>query len=191
MRDRKRGAVRTEVVERAQHGDTKAFEALAREAGGRLVGVAFRILRDLPAAEDAVQQTLVTAWRELPGLREPERFDAWLYRILVRACAAEARRSGRWRADVRDVSPDAPVDTNEFRRVADRDELERGFRRLTSDQRAVIVLRYWRDLRQEEIAETLDIPLGTVKSRLHHATAALRAALEAEARPTLIEEGLA
>jgi RNA polymerase sigma-70 factor (ECF subfamily) len=75
--------------------------------------------------------------------------------------------------------------------VADRDELERGFRRLTSDQRAVIVLRYWRDLRQEEIAETLDIPLGTVKSRLHHATAALRAALEAEARPTLIEEGLA
>jgi RNA polymerase sigma-70 factor (ECF subfamily) len=191
MRDRKRGAVRTEVVERAQHGDTKAFEALAREAGGRLVGVAFRILRDLPAAEDAVQQTLVTAWRELPGLREPERFEAWLYRILVRACAAEARRSGRWRADVRDVSPDAPVDTNEFRRVADRDELERGFRRLTSDQRAVIVLRYWRDLRQEEIAETLDIPLGTVKSRLHHATAALRAALEAEARPTLIEEGLA
>ena len=183
--------MRTEVVERAQHGDTKAFEALAREAGGRLVGVAFRILRDLPAAEDAVQQTLVTAWRELPGLREPERFDAWLYRILVRACAAEARRSGRWRADVRDVSPDAPVDTNEFRRVADRDELERGFRRLTSDQRAVIVLRYWRDLRQEEIAETLDIPLGTVKSRLHHATAALRAALEAEARPTLIEEGLA
>jgi RNA polymerase sigma-70 factor (ECF subfamily) len=191
MRDRKRGAVRTEVVERAQHGDTKAFEALAREAGGRLVGVAFRILRDLPAAEDAAQQTLVTAWRELPGLREPERFEAWLYRILVRACAAEARRSGRWRADVRDVSPDAPVDTNELRRVADRDELERGFRRLTSDQRAVIVLRYWRDLRQEEIAETLDIPLGTVKSRLHHATAALRAALEAEARPTLIEEGLA
>jgi RNA polymerase sigma-70 factor (ECF subfamily) len=191
MRDRKRGAVRTEVVERAQHGDTKAFEALAREAGGRLVGVAFRILRDLPAAEDAVQQTLVTAWRELPGLRDPGRFEAWLYRILVRACAAEARRSGRWRADVRDVSPDAPVDTNEFRRVADRDELERGFRRLTSDQRAVIVLRYWRDLRQEEIAETLDIPLGTVKSRLHHATAALRAALEAEARPTLIEEGLA
>jgi len=191
MRDRKRGAVRTEVVERAQHGDTKAFEALAREAGGRLVGVAFRILRDLPAAEDAAQQTLVTAWRELPGLRDPGRFEAWLYRILVRACAAEARRSGRWRADVRDVSPDAPVDTNEFRRVADRDELERGFRRLTSDQRAVIVLRYWRDLRQEEIAETLDIPLGTVKSRLHHATAALRAALEAEARPTLIEEGLA
>jgi RNA polymerase sigma-70 factor (ECF subfamily) len=191
MRDRKRGAVRTEVVERAQHGDTKAFEALAREAGGRLVGVAFRILRDLPAAEDAAQQTLVTAWRELPGLRDPGRFEAWLYRILVRACTAEARRSGRWRADVRDVSPDAPVDTNEFRRVADRDELERGFRRLTSDQRAVIVLRYWRDLRQEEIAETLDIPLGTVKSRLHHATAALRAALEAEARPTLIEEGLA
>ncbi len=183
--------MRTEVVERAQHGDTTAFETLAREAGGRLVGVAFRILRDLPAAEDAVQQTLVTAWRELPGLRDPERFEAWLYRILVRACAAEARRFGRWRADVRDVSPDAPADTSAFRRVADRDELERGFRRLTVDQRAVIVLRYWRDLRQEEIAETLEIPLGTVKSRLHHATAALRAALEAEARPAQVEEGMA
>lgn len=178
-------------MERAQHGDTKAFETLAREVGGQLVAVAFRILRDLPAAEDAVQQTLVTAWRQLPGLRDPERFEAWLYRILVRACAAESRRFGRWRADVRDVSPDAPADSSELGRVADRDELKRGFRRLTPDQRAVIVLRYWRDLQQEEIAETLDIPLGTVKSRLHHATAALRAALDAEARPTLVEEGLA
>lgn len=156
-----------------------------------MVGVAFRMLRDVPAAEDAVQQTLVNAWRELPGLRDPERFEAWLYRILVRACAAEARRFGRWRVGVRDVSPDPGVDSGAFGRVADRDALERGFRRLTPDQRAVIVLRYWRDLRQEEIAETLDIPLGTVKSRLHHATAALRAALEAEARPALIEEGLA
>jgi len=92
---------------------------------------------------------------------------------------------------VRDVSPDAPAATNALGRVADRDELERGFRRLTPDQRAVIVLRYWRDLPQEEIARTLDIPLGTVKSRLHHATTALRAALEAEARPVVIEEGLA
>jgi RNA polymerase sigma-70 factor (ECF subfamily) len=183
--------VQVPVVERAQRGDPDAFEVLVRDVGGRLVGLAFRILRDPSAAEDAVQQTLVTAWRELPGLRDPERFEAWLYRILVRACAAEARRSGRWRADVRDVSPDAPVDTNEFRRVADRDELERGFRRLTSDQRAVIVLRYWGDLRQEDIAETLNIPLGTVKSRLHHATAALRAALEAEARPLAAEERLA
>ena len=183
--------MRTEVVERARRGDTKAFEALAREAGGRLVGVAFRILRDLPAAEDAVQLTLVTAWRELPALRDPGSFEAWLYRILVRACAAEARRFGRWRADVRDMSPDAPADFERVPAGGDRDELERGFRRLTPDQRAVIVLRYWRDMRQEEIAETLDIPIGTVKSRLHHATAALRASLEAEARPTLVEEGLA
>ena len=179
------------VVERAQHGDPDAFEILVREVGGRLAAVAFRILRDVPAAEDAVQQTLVTAWRELPGLRDPEHLEAWLYRILVRACAAEERRFGRWRARVRDVSPDAPAATNALGRVADRDELERGFRRLTPDQRAVIVLRYWRDLPQEEIARTLDIPLGTVKSRLHHATTALRAALEAEARPVVIEEGLA
>ncbi len=179
------------VVERAQHGDTEAFEVLAREAGGRLVAVAFRILRDVPAAEDAVQQTLVTAWRELPGLRDPDRFEAWLYRILVRACAAEARRVRRWQATIRDVAPDASADSTAYGRVADRDELERGFRRLTPDQRAVIVLRYWGDLPQEEIAETLEIPLGTVKSRLHHATAALRSALEADARPALIEERLA
>ncbi|MDR3544372.1 MAG: sigma-70 family RNA polymerase sigma factor [Candidatus Limnocylindrales bacterium] len=179
------------VVERAQRGDPDAFEVLVRDVGGRLVGLAFRILRDHSAAEDAVQQTLVTAWRELPGLRDPERFEAWLHRILVRACAAEARRNGRMRAGVRDVSPDVRFDSNAFGRVADRDELERGFRRLTPDQRTVVVLRYWGDLRQEEIAETMGIPLGTVKSRLHHATAALRAALEAEARPLAAEEGLA
>jgi RNA polymerase sigma factor (sigma-70 family) len=155
------------------------------------VAVAFRILRDVPAAEDAVQHTLVTAWRELPGLRDPERFEAWLYRILVRACTAEARRAGRWRTSVRNVSLDGPHDSAGLGRVVDRDELERAFHRLTPEQRAVIVLRYWRDLTQEEIAATLDIPVGTVKSRLHHATAALRAALEAEARPTLIEERLA
>jgi RNA polymerase sigma-70 factor (ECF subfamily) len=183
--------VQVPVVERAQRGDPDAFEVLVRDVGGRLVGLAFRILRDHSAAEDAVQQTLVTAWRELPGLRDPERFEAWLYRILVRACAAEARRNGRMRAGVRDVSPDVRFDSNAFGRVADRDELERGFRRLTPDQRTVVVLRYWGDLRQEEIAETMGIPLGTVKSRLHHATAALRAALEAEARPLAAEEGLA
>ena len=179
------------VVERAQCGDPDAFEVLVREAGGRLVGLAFRILRDPAAADDAVQQTLVTAWRELPGLRDPERFEAWLYRILVRACSAEARRMGRMRVGVRDVSPDALSYSNAFGRVADRDELERGFRRLTPEQRTVIVLRFWGDLRQEEIAEAMSIPLGTVKSRLHHATAALRAALEAEARPFQAEERLA
>jgi RNA polymerase sigma-70 factor (ECF subfamily) len=183
--------VQVPVVERAQQGDSDAFEALVRDVGGRLVGLAFRILRDPSAAEDAVQQTLVTAWRELPGLRDPERFEAWLYRILVRACAAEARRLGRVRGGVRDVSPGDVLGLDALGLVADRDEIERGFRRLTPDQRTVIVLRYWADLRQEEIAETLDIPLGTVKSRLHHATAALRAALEAEARPLLAEEGLA
>ena len=191
MPTKERVTVQPAIVERAQNGDMAAFETLVREVSGRLVGVAFRILRDLPTAEDAVQQALITAWRELPSLRDPERFDAWLYRILVRACAAEARRSGRWRPGVRDISPDAPADSTALGRVAERDELERGFRRLTPDQRAVIVLRYWRDLRQEEIAETLGIPVGTVKSRLHHATTALRAALEAEARPALIEERLA
>ena len=119
-------------------------------------------------------QTLVTAWRELPGLRDPERFEAWLYRILVRACAAEARRLGRVRGGVRDVSPEAVLGSDALGLVADRDEIERGFRRLTSDQRTVIVLRNWADMRQEEIAATLGIPLGTVKSRLDHATAALR-----------------
>lgn len=180
--------MRSTTVAEAMEGDAEAFTCLVRESGGRLLAIAYRILRDLPAAEDAVQLTLVTAWRTLPGLRDPDRFGAWLDRILVRTCMAEARRSGR-RMTVRIAhAPDIADHSNALHRVAARDEMERGFRRLTPEQRAVVVLRYYADLRQEEIAEVLDIPAGTVKSRLHHATSALRTALEADARAATIEE---
>ena len=82
----KESRVQVALVERARAGDEEAFASLARAAGDRLLAIAYRILRDLGLAEDAVQQTLVLAWRELPSLREPDRFDAWLRRLLVNAC---------------------------------------------------------------------------------------------------------
>jgi RNA polymerase sigma-70 factor (ECF subfamily) len=182
------------LVELAQHGDEEAFASLARMAGDRLMTVAYRILRDVDRAEDAVQQTIVTAWRELPALRDPDRFGGWLYRMLVNACYSEARRSRRMTATVAVLSIDPPRGQDGILSVDDRDQLERAFRRLPPDQRAVFVFHHHLGMRLSEIAETLDVPLGTVKSRLHYATATLRAAIEADARTpssTSSEERLA
>jgi RNA polymerase sigma-70 factor (ECF subfamily) len=178
-------------VELARGGDEEAFGSLARAASDRLLAVAYRILRDLGHAEDAVQQTLVTAWRELPGLRDPERFDAWLHRLLVHACYAEHRRVRRWLGTVRVLPADGPVAQDDTLAVAQRDQLDRGFRRLPPDQRAVFVFHHYLGLTLAEVAEELGIPLGTVKSRLHYATASLRAALEADARTPNSSERLA
>ncbi|HEU5203742.1 MAG TPA: sigma-70 family RNA polymerase sigma factor [Candidatus Limnocylindrales bacterium] len=171
------------LVELAQHGDEEAFASLARMAGDRLMAVAFRILRDVDRAEDAVQQTIVAAWQDLPTLRDPDRFAGWLYRILVHACYAELRRERRWTDTVR-VLPDTPIARDDFLSVDDRDQLERAFRRLPPDQRAVFAFHHYLGMRLPEIAEILEIPLGTAKSRLHYATALLRAAIDADARPT-------
>ena len=172
------------LVEAARSGDEEAFASLARGSADRLYAVAHRILRDVDRAEDAVQQTLVAAWRELPGLREVERFDAWLHRILVHACYAEARRTQRWTANVRALPVDGPAAPDTTLDVIVRDTLDRGFRRLPPEQRAVFVFHHYLGLTLGEIAETLGVPLGTVKSRLHYATSSLRAALEADARTT-------
>jgi RNA polymerase sigma-70 factor (ECF subfamily) len=173
------------LVELARDGDEEAFASLIRMAGDRLMAVAFRILRDIDRAEDAVQQAIVTAWRELPALRDPERFDGWLYRILVNACYAEARTRRRWDANVRLLDPDMGGGSfSAFLGVEDRDELERAFRRLPPEQRAVFVLHHYLGLRHAEIAETLDVPLGTVKSRIYYASMTLRAAIAADARTT-------
>ncbi len=94
------------LVELARGGDEEAFASLIRMAGDRLMAIAFRILRDVDRAEDAVQQAIVTAWRELPALRDPDRFGGWLYRILVNACYVEARKTRRWDAHVRLLAPD-------------------------------------------------------------------------------------
>lgn len=170
------------LVERARAGDEEAFASLARAAGDRLLAIAYRILRDIGLAEDAVQQTLVLAWRELPSLRDVERFDAWLRRLLVHACYREARRGRRWAANVRAL-PDQPSAVDDVGSVADREQLERGFRRLPAEQRAVFVFHHYLGLTLQEVAAELGVPLGTVKSRLHYATNTLRAALEADLRP--------
>ncbi len=173
------------LVELARGGDEEAFASLIRRAGDRLMAIAFRILRDVDRAEDAVQQAIVTAWRELPALRDPDRFGGWLYRILVNACYVEARKTRRWDANVRllPVDPASPS-PDELLSVEDRDELERAFRRLPTEQRAVFVLHHYIGMPLAEIGEILGVPVGTVKSRLHYAAAALRAAIEADARTT-------
>jgi RNA polymerase sigma-70 factor (ECF subfamily) len=151
--------------------------------GDRLHAVAHRILRDTDLAEDATQQALLNVWRDLPQLRDPARFDAWSYRLLVRACYAEARRT-RSEYNLRLLPSDQPLGADGLSSVGDRDQLERGFRRLSIDHRAVMVLHHYLDLPLSEVAETLGVPEGTVRSRLHHAMRGLRAALDADARPT-------
>ena len=132
-----------DLVESAQHGDREAFAILARSHGDRLMSIAQRILRDVGRAEDAVQQTLVIAWRELPSLRDPDRFDAWLQRLLVNASYAEARRSRAWNANVRILPVDGPAGPDETISVDDRDRLDRGFRRLPPEQRAILVFTHY------------------------------------------------
>ena len=170
------------LVERARAGDEEAFASLARAAGDRLLAIAYRILRDLGLAEDAVQQTLVLAWRELPSLRDVDRFDAWLRRLLVNACYREARRGRRLAANVRALPIDHASQSDDVAAVVARDQLERGFRRLPPEQRAVFVFHHYLGLTLIEVAAELGVPLGTVKSRLHYATNTLRAAIEADLR---------
>ena len=179
------------LVDLARRGDEEAFAEIARAVGDRLMAIAYRILRDVDRAEDAVQQALVTAWHELPTLRDDDRFEAWLRRILIHACYAEARRSRRWAANVRTLPDDESADRDDIATVIERDRLERAFRRLPSEQRAIFVLHHYVGLTLPEVADELGVPLGTVKSRLHYATQALRAALDADARTAKTTERLA
>jgi RNA polymerase sigma-70 factor, ECF subfamily len=172
-----------DIVERAMRGDREAFGVLVVHTSDRLYAIATRILRDTELAEDALQGALLTAWRQLPTLRDPDRFDAWVRRLLVHACYAEARRQRSWAANVRVLPVDGPAAPDMLVSVADRDALDRAFRRLTIEQRAVFVLHHHVGLQLVEIAETLGVPAGTARSRLHYATRALRAAVEADAAP--------
>ena len=176
------------LVERAKDGDAEAFDALARSVGDRCMAIACRILRDADQAQDAVQAALITAWRELRTLRDPERFEPWLHRILTHECYAEARRRRRWSAEIR-VLPLAEASVSDgILTIDDRDQLERAFRRLTIEQRAILVFHHYLGLPLPEVADRLDIPLGTAKSRLHYSTNALRASLEADARTTSLSQ---
>lgn len=178
-----------DVVAKAQRGDRDAFAILARTHVDRLYGIANRILRDTGLAEDATQQCLVTLWLELPSLRDPERFVAWATRILVNECNTEARRRSRSIVQLRSVPMEAPGSSDDYLSVVERDEMERAFRRLPPDQRAVAILHHYVGLDHAEIAAALSVAPGTVRSRLYYAHRALRAALEADARSNQHSEG--
>jgi RNA polymerase sigma-70 factor (ECF subfamily) len=173
--------MRDDLVERARRGDREAFGQLAAGEVDRLHAIASLVLRDPDLAEDVAQEALIRCWQKLPSLRDVGRFDAWLYRILIRAAADEYGRRRRYEASVQRVELE-PGSANAERSLADRDELERGFRRLSIDHRAVVVLHHFVGLTLPETAAALGIAPGTAKSRNHYAMAALRAAIEADAR---------
>lgn len=176
------------LVERARSGDQDAFAALVAASLDRSFAIAYRILRDVHRAQDATQQAYLNAWRDFPALRDPDRFEAWLHRLVVRACYAEADRERRWVASVRLIPSDGDAVPDTTGGLAARDELERAFRRLPADQRAVLVLHHYLGYPLTEVASTLEIPVGTARSRLHYAIRQLRAAVEADARlPTARE----
>lgn len=166
------------LIREAARGDRDAFAALAAPRIDRLFATATLILRDRGRAEDAVQEALVRAWRDLRSLRDPQRLDAWLRRLLVNACRDESRRGRCHEANIR-LLPDHDRPTADTSgELADRDAIDRGLQLLSTDHRAVIVHHYYLGLSLSEIADVLDIPVGTAKSRLHHARSALRAAIE-------------
>jgi len=176
-----------DLVERAQRGDKAAYGLLAGAIADRFLAVARRILRDRDLAEDATQQALLAIWQNLPQLRDPGRFEAWSYRLLVNACHAEGRKERRWMPNLRLLPAEEALANDDLSSVVDREQLERGFRRLSIDHRAVVVLYHYLDKPLDEIASILEIPVGTAHSRLHHAMRGLRAALEADLRPTARE----
>ena len=177
----------TDLVIRAQRGDKEAYALLATGFADRFLAVARRILRDIDIAEDATQQALLTVWRDLPQLRDPARFDAWSYRLLVRACYAEARRSRQWSPNIRGVPADEPSESGGLDAIVYHDQLERAMRRLSVDHRTVLVLHHYADIPVDRVARILEVPVGTVHSRLHHAMRAMRAALDADERSAAAE----
>ena len=165
-------------------GRTAEIEQLFRADYGRVMAVLIRAFGSIDLAEDAVQASLIMAWTELRTLRDPSRFEPWLHRILTNACYAEARRRRRWSEGLRILPAPNAYGPDEYLTVDDRDLLERAFRRLTVEQRAVLVFHHYLGLSISEVAARTGLPVGTAKSRLHHATRALRASIEADARAT-------
>lgn len=179
-----------ELVERAVAGDHDAFVALARAAHRRLHHVARLILRDEEAAADAVQEALTSAWLHIRAVRDPDRFDAWLNRLTVNAAYGEARRRRRRVVEIGVTDIDLPDGWDAVGAIETRDQLDRAFRRLDPQQRAVLVVHHYLQLSYPEAALVLGIPEGTVKSRLSRATVALRAAIEADERTPAVTKGV-
>jgi RNA polymerase sigma-70 factor (ECF subfamily) len=171
-----------ELVVRAQRGEEAAFAALLQAYGDRLHATAHHVLRDPDLAADAVQQAMIDIWRKLPQLREPDAFVGWAYRIVVRAALAEAKARSAWRIRTEPIRSEGHPFADTATRADDREELERGFATIGLEHRVVVVLKYYAGLSNQEIAVAMDIPAGTVRSRLFHGMRALRAALEADRR---------
>lgn len=182
-----------ELVERAQRGDHDAFAVLAASRIPRLDGAARLILRDRELARDAVQEAFLGAWRNLPTLRDADRFDAWLRRLVVRACIAAIRHRAHRPVEVQ-LGPlhGSPIDDASIV-VADRDLLDVALRRLRPEQRAVVVLHFYLGLPLPDVAAALEIPLGTAKSRLHRSLDAMRASISGpdDATSPVAREGVA
>ncbi|MEO5704574.1 MAG: RNA polymerase sigma factor [Candidatus Limnocylindrales bacterium] len=183
--------MQNDLVVQASAGDHAAFSQLAAAAIGGLYRVAHLILRDGDLANDAVQDALMAAWRDIRGLRDPDRFDAWLHRLTVRACYRLARAQRHRASREVELMPmdESPSGDDDQRRLLLRDQLERGFRRLSTEERSVLVLHYYLDLPLAEAADIMGMPLGTMKSRLNRATHALRAALDAQDRASVLSNG--
>lgn len=177
------------LVERARGGDHEAFSALAKASSARLYAAATLIVRDSDRAQDAVQEALISAWRGIRALREPDAWEAWLYRLLVRSCYRLARRDRPTVVELYLGENEGPTFADAFISIADRDQLERGFHRLSVDQRSILVLHYYLGLPLSDVADVLGVPPGTVKSRLHRAIQAMRSALEADAREPFASGG--
>lgn len=188
MGRRAEATVHVELVERAMRGDRDAFTSIAASSADRCYALAYRILRDPHRAQDATQQALLGAWRDLPTLRDPDRFDAWLHRLVVHACYVEARAERRWVARVRVLPIERDIAPDVARSVAARDELESAFRQLSPEHRAVVVLHHHLGYSLAEIADSLGIPAGTARSRLHHAVHRLRLVLNATDRQGVASE---
>ena len=183
--------MRRDLVEAAARGDHEAFEVLATAAADRVYAVARLILGSTDLADDAMQEALFRAWQQLPNLRDPDRFDAWLYRLVVNACNDQGRQLRRFSNQVRPFPLDVSI-SDDTGLVADRELLERGFSRLKPEHRAVVVLHYYSGFSAAEIARILGIPEGTARSRLHYAVEAMRAVLQADARePTFAQNRIA
>jgi RNA polymerase sigma-70 factor (ECF subfamily) len=182
-----------EFVVRAQGGDRDAFSELVAVTVGRLTAVARMILRDEYAAQDAVQEAYVRAWRSLPGLRDPDAFDGWIRQVLVRQCYEAGRRRKRAGTSEIRLTPDAePVIHGAEWAVGVHDQLERGLARIPTEQRVAIVLVYYLDLPLADAAQAMGVPVGTAKSRVSRAIQALRAAIDADDRePAPVREGIA
>ena len=177
------------LVERARRGDHDAFAELARASVTRLDRVARLILRDPELARDAVQEALIRAWHDLPGLRDPERFDAWLHRLTANACFDQARRRRRRVIEVELDSIDGPTTGDAVGALADRELVDAAMQRLDEHGRAIVVLHYFIGMPLTDVAATLGIPIGTVKSRLHRALGEMRAGIDTEPSASTVPGG--